>query len=148
MYANCTDRRGRASIVGAGLLAIASLCGSPLAATAQHAHRVPTLTMAVAPGAHPHAPAASMRGAAPPNDLCTGANIVAVPAGGTVTVTGDNTGSTDTEDFGNPNCWEAFSIDTCSTVTVSYCGTNPVFGIGGAMDGIYPLQDCTYNRVK
>lgn len=44
-------------------------------------------------------------------------------------MTGDNTGSTDTEDFGNPNCWEAFSIDTCSTVTVSYCGTSPVFGI-------------------
>ncbi len=46
-----------------------------------------------------------------------------------MTVTGDNTGATDTENFGNPNCWEAFSIDTCSTVTVSYCGTAPMFGL-------------------
>ena len=35
MYANCFNRPGRAPFVGASLLAIASLCGAPRAATAQ-----------------------------------------------------------------------------------------------------------------
>ena len=41
--------------------------------------------------------------------------VTPVPANGSATVTGTNVGATDTEDFGNPNVWEAFSIDTCST---------------------------------
>ncbi len=96
---------------------------------AQRAHPLRELTISMAPGAHAHAPLEHQRGAPPPNDQCTGANIVVLPAGGTVQVSGDNTGSTDTENFGNPNCWEAFTIDTCSSVTVSYCGTAPVFGL-------------------
>ena len=58
---------------------------------------VPTLTMAVAP-ARIH-PTASCR-CCSPNDLCTGANIVAVPA--VRSPSGDNTGSTDTEGFREP----------------------------------------------
>jgi hypothetical protein len=72
---------------------------------------------------------AAPRGGAPYNDECTNAVVTPLPYLGTVSITGDNTGGTDTEDFGNPNVWEAFSIDTCSTVTVEYCGTDPVFSI-------------------
>lgn len=68
-----------------------------------------------------------VRGGAPYNDLCQNAVIHALAPDGTILITGDNTGSTDTEDFGNPVSWEAFTIDTCSTVTVSYCGTDPLF---------------------
>lgn len=78
--------------------------------------------------AHPRPPA-DHRGGPPPNDLCENAVITSLPYLGSATVTGDNTGATDTETFGNPNAWEAFTIDTCSTVTVSYCGTQPVHGV-------------------
>ena len=75
-----------------------------------------------------HAPVEAHRGgAAPANDLCQNAVVHALPADGSITMNGDNTGATDTEDFGNPVCWEAFTIDTCATVTVSYCGTDPFF---------------------
>ncbi len=77
---------------------------------------------------HPRPPA-EYRGGPPPNDLCENAAITLLPYLGTATVSGDNTGATDTEDFGNPNAWEAFTIDTCSTVTISYCGTQPVHGV-------------------
>ena len=72
---------------------------------------------------------AAPRGGAPYNDECANAVITPLPYLGTVSISGDNTGGTDTEDFGNPNVWEAFTIDTCSTVTVEYCGTDPVFSI-------------------
>ncbi len=74
-------------------------------------------------------PCALSRGGAPYNDECANAVVQVLPYGGSVTMTGDNTGATDTESFGNPNVWEAFTIDTCSSVTVSYCGTNPAFGL-------------------
>lgn len=74
----------------------------------------------------PHPVFTGDRGGAPYNDLCQNAVVTPVPANGSATVTGTNVGATDTEDFGNPNVWEAFSIDTCSTITVSYCGTDPV----------------------
>lgn len=110
-------------------LLVFAWCALLSTAVAQQVRHSPHLTITSAPGAHPHAPLHGARGTAPPNDECTGASIVTLPAGGSAMITGDNTGSTDTEDFGNPNCWEAFSIDTCSTVTVSYCGTSPVFGL-------------------
>lgn len=84
-----------------------------------------TITAARSHGAH--APALAARGGAPYNDLCQNAVVQTLPPDGSITITGDNTGATDTEDFGNPVSWEAFSIDTCTTVTVSYCGTDPLF---------------------
>jgi hypothetical protein len=87
------------------------------------------LTMVSTPAAAHPRPPADIRGGTPPNDLCENAVITTLPYLGSATVTGDNTGATDTEDFGNPNAWEAFTIDTCSTVTVSYCGTQPVHGV-------------------
>ncbi|MBP7515174.1 MAG: hypothetical protein KA791_11530 [Flavobacteriales bacterium] len=75
-----------------------------------------------------HAPVQAHRGTgAPYNDLCQNVIVHTLPSDGSVSITGDNTGATDTEDFGNPVCWEAFTIDTCATVTVSYCGTDPLF---------------------
>ncbi len=75
-----------------------------------------------------HAPVQMYRGGGTPyNDLCQNAVVHPLPADGSITMNGDNTGATDTEDFGNPVCWEAFTIDTCATVTVSYCSTDPLF---------------------
>ena len=96
------------------LAAMAQCPGGPLTITAARSH-----------GAH--APASSSRGGTPYNDLCQNAVVQTLPPDGSVTITGDNTGATDTEDFGNPVSWEAFTMDTCATVTVSYCGTDPLF---------------------
>lgn len=88
------------------------------------------------------------RGGGPPyNDQCQGAIVTAVPQDGSVSVNGTNIGATDTETFGNPNVWEAFSIDTCSTITVGYCGTAPVHTlvysilIVGCPDGEVSIQN-------
>jgi hypothetical protein len=72
----------------------------------------------------------SAAGDPPPNDLCEDAGIQSLNAPGSVTVNGDNTGATDTEGNGIPTVWEAFTINTCADVTISYCGTNPAFGNG------------------
>lgn len=76
-----------------------------------------------------HGVAAEPRGGAPYNDECANAAITPLSYLGSVTITGDNTGATDTEDFGNPNVWEAFTVDTCTTVVLEYCGTAPVFQV-------------------
>lgn len=88
------------------------------------------------------------RGGGPPyNDQCQGAIVTAVPQDGSISVSGTNIGATDTETFGNPNVWEAFSIDTCSTITVGYCGTAPVHTlvysilIVGCPDGEVSIQN-------
>ena len=98
---------------------------SSLSAIAQGPLGPLTITAARSRGAHVQALAA--RGGAPYNDLCQNAVVQTLPPDGSIIVTGDNTGATDTEDFGNPVSWEAFSTDTCATVTVSYCGTDPLF---------------------
>ncbi len=71
----------------------------------------------------------ALRGGAPYNDSCHNAVIYPLPADGIISITGDNTGSTDTEDFGNPVSWEAFTTDTCASITISYCGTDPLFEV-------------------
>ncbi len=65
--------------------------------------------------------------AAPANDLCEDAVIQDLNVPGSVSVSGDNTGATDTEGIGSATVWEAFTIDACANVTVDYCGTDPVF---------------------
>ena len=71
--------------------------------------------------------ASACASAGPANDLCSGAQPHSVDIGGTVTIEGDNTGATDTENFGRPVVWESFTISQCADVTVDYCGTDPVF---------------------
>lgn len=70
----------------------------------------------------------SAAGVAPPNDLCADANIQTLNVPGAVSVDGDNTGATDTEGIGTATAWEAFTVNSCADVTVSYCGTDPAFG--------------------
>ncbi|MFN8351175.1 MAG: T9SS type A sorting domain-containing protein [Flavobacteriales bacterium] len=83
----------------------------------------------VVPGAAGHhvAPYAA-RGTAPLNDECTGAVNQNLAVGGSITFTGDNTGSTDGEGLGFPNVWETFTLNGCADVTLNYCGTSPAFG--------------------
>lgn len=103
-------------LLTSALTSMAQMSGGPL-----------TITRSLR-GRPAHAPEQMHRGGGPPsNDLCQNALVQALPPDGSITITGDNTGATDTEDFGNPVCWEAFTVDTCSTVTVSYCGTDPLF---------------------
>lgn len=64
---------------------------------------------------------------APANDLCEDADIQSLSVPGAVSVNGDNTGATDTEGFGVASAWEAFTITACADVTISYCGTDPIF---------------------
>ena len=64
---------------------------------------------------------------APANDLCEDADIQDLNVPGAVSVNGDNTGATDTEGFGVASAWEAFTINACADVTISYCGTDPIF---------------------
>ncbi len=66
--------------------------------------------------------------AAPANDECVDAPVATLNVPGDVTVTGDNTGATDSEGLGFNTVWEAFTINACADVTIEYCGTNPAFG--------------------
>lgn len=66
-------------------------------------------------------------GTTPPNDLCTGAVPQDLEVGSTITFTGDNTGATNTEGFDFSSVWESFTTTECSNLTLSYCGTSPVF---------------------
>ena len=66
--------------------------------------------------------------AAPANDECVDAPVAALSVPGSVTVNGDNTGATDSEQLGFNTVWEAFTITACADVTIEYCGTNPAFG--------------------
>ena len=63
----------------------------------------------------------------PANDQCENAVIQNLSIGGSVTFNGDNTGALDTEGFGLPQVWEAFTITDCAFLTLSYCGTTPAF---------------------
>ncbi|MBS1546432.1 MAG: T9SS type A sorting domain-containing protein [Bacteroidetes bacterium] len=62
---------------------------------------------------------------APANDLCTNAAVQAVPIAGSATFTGNCTGATDSEGLGFPSVWEAFTLNECADVKISFCGTAP-----------------------
>ncbi len=66
-------------------------------------------------------------GTTPPNDDCANASIQDLSVPGSVSVSGDNTGATDTEGLGTPTVWEAFTITECANITIDYCGTTPTF---------------------
>lgn len=61
----------------------------------------------------------------PPNDNCEDVTpITTFPT----TVFGDNTNATNQcSGFTGNHVWEAFTIDTCADVTISYAGTSPAF---------------------
>ena len=62
----------------------------------------------------------------PANDQCGMLLSRAYPSR-SVTFNGDNTGALDTEGFGTPQVWEAFTITDCAFLTLNYCGTTPAF---------------------
>lgn len=79
----------------------------------------------------------------PPNDECADAVINNLNVPGSVTVNGDNTGSTDAEGLGYNTTWEAFTITSCANVTIAYCGTDPSFG----QWFINIVDDCAFTNV-
>ncbi|MBK8948717.1 MAG: T9SS type A sorting domain-containing protein [Flavobacteriales bacterium] len=74
-------------------------------------------------------------GAAPANDNCSNVTPQALAVGGTVNFTGTTVGATTTGDAvpgspmddNVPKVWHAYTLSACADVTVSYCGTTPVF---------------------
>ncbi len=64
---------------------------------------------------------------APPNDLCEALIPQGLAVGDTLTLTGNNTGATDSEGLGYANVWESITITECANVTVDYCGTDNTF---------------------
>lgn len=78
-------------------------------------------------------------GAAPPaNDNCANVNPVPLAVGGSVPFSGTTVGATAAGDAlpgspmddGVPKVWHAFTLSDCADVTLSYCGTTPVFDQG------------------
>jgi len=65
----------------------------------------------------------------PPNDDCEDVTPVVLAPGVPVTHYGTTTGATaDCTSFPGDNVWEAFTINQCANVTLSYCGTTPAYG--------------------
>ncbi|MBP9080456.1 MAG: T9SS type A sorting domain-containing protein, partial [Flavobacteriales bacterium] len=70
------------------------------------------------------------------NDLCSGVPPEALAVGASLTFTGTTVGATEAGDFvpgselegAGPTVWHAFTTTECANVTISYCGTDPVFG--------------------
>lgn len=63
----------------------------------------------------------------PVNDECGGAAVQPLAAGQTLLMGGDNTGATPDGTSGLTLVWEAFSLTTCSTVTIDYCQPGSIF---------------------
>ncbi|MCW5899916.1 MAG: T9SS type A sorting domain-containing protein [Flavobacteriales bacterium] len=80
---------------------------------------------------------AEMGGGGPANDLCSNVTPLPLAVGGQLVFNGTTTGATNTNDFVpgspldglDPTVWHAFTTTTCANVTISYCGTNPAFGL-------------------
>lgn len=70
------------------------------------------------------------------NDSCVNAVQWLLSPGQTVVLSDNNTGATDTEGLGFASAWEAFTLDTCATVSLDYCGT----GFAAYATGLY--ADC------
>jgi len=77
-------------------------------------------------------------GSVPPNGACSGATVTPVPMNTPVSVSGNNQNAPTDPVFVANLVWEGFSISSCADVTVSYCGTSPVF-FGGL---VYLVTGC------
>ena len=63
----------------------------------------------------------------PPNDLCDAIIPNGLSVGDALSLSGDNTGATDSEGLGYASVWEAFTIAECANVSIDYCGSEPAF---------------------
>ncbi len=67
-------------------------------------------------------------------DLCSQVQYQPLAVGASLTLSGDNSGATGTNDFdpgspfaGAPVVWHGITTTSCSNITVSYCGLDPVW---------------------
>lgn len=61
----------------------------------------------------------------PSNDQCSGAMVNTIDVDGSgITVVGNGINATDENGIGGPHVWEAFSIDTCADVSLTFCGSS------------------------
>ncbi len=98
------------------------------------------------PAAPPPAPTPA-QGVVPTNADCANVTPVAVSIGGSVTVSGNNTGAPVNAIFGSALVWEAFTTNTCTDFTVGYCGTSPAFASTLISLGVgCPLTNLVYNN--
>ncbi|MBK9175215.1 MAG: hypothetical protein IPM46_02525 [Flavobacteriales bacterium] len=91
-------------------------------------------------------------GGGAPNDQC--GSVVAEPlvAGGQLDFTGDNSLATPSGDWpvgspfaGAPVVWHGFTLSECTTVSVAYCGQDPVWGNTlGILARDCPASDLVY----
>ena len=84
----------------------------------------------VTPGPYTLTVSATACAPAPPNDDCSAAVPVLLTTGVPVTFTGSTVGATAGTDgsfTAFPTVWEAFTITSCASVTISYCATSPAF---------------------
>lgn len=71
----------------------------------------------------------TLTGTIPPNSDCANANIQNLEIGGDmVSVTGTGTNAPNLAGVPYNHVWEAFTIDDCASVQISYCGTPEVPG--------------------
>ncbi len=70
-----------------------------------------------------------------PNDQCGSVTPEPLAPGGSLQFTGNNSLATSSGDWapgspfaGAPVVWHAFTLSTCTSVSVAYCGQNPVWG--------------------
>lgn len=76
----------------------------------------------------PNAPEGGVaRGSGPPNDECSGAMPHTLVPGSTVTFSGDNTGATMSGEPLMGEVFEAFTLTSCSMVTIDYCAAGSIF---------------------
>lgn len=64
---------------------------------------------------------------APPNDVCSNVVPQPVATGSSVSFTGTTLGASGDEGLGYPLVWEAFTLNTCADVKITYCGTAPAW---------------------
>lgn len=69
--------------------------------------------------------AEGMRGGGPANDEACDAPVDALTIGGSLDWSGSLAGATDSEGFGAPTVWQAFTLGECADVTLDWCGTTP-----------------------
>lgn len=137
---------------GAAVLVATSLNAQSLGTgKAAAAQRTPYL---MAPGvpAH-HVTAGAARGTNPVNDECSTVADQPLASGGSISLSGDNTGATETNDFEagsglegfGPVVWHKFTTSGCNDITVAYCGTASVFqNVAAFLARTCPATDADY----
>lgn len=141
------------SLLGAGL--VLTLSATAQSQTPNKFRSAAERMVLTAPGATASHGAhdTGLRGGGPPNDDCSSVNTQVLPVGGSLTLTGDNTGATDAgdyeagsglEDFG-PVVWHKFSLAGCATITMAYCGTTPAWqNLAAFLARTCPATDADY----